>query len=398
MLIEAKEVFVIMKGEQYLLLPGPTPLPERVKRAMNQPMINHRGPEFRTIFEDVLEGVKKVYQTTANLVIYPSSGTGGLEAAVVNFISPGDKVLAISIGVFGDRFAEIAAQFGADVDKITVPWGEGVQPQLVKDKLAVDKNQEIKAVLITHNETSTGAYNDVKAVKEAMGDHPALILVDSVSGLAAVDLRMDEWGLDVVVSGSQKAFMIPPGLCFMAFNDRALEIHQQNKNTGYYWDVNTGLEYQKEGQTPFTPPVSLYFGLHEAVQMMLEEGVENILKRHQAYRELVRESIREMGLTLLTQDRSASPAVTSVIAPKSIGANPIRKYMLEEFNIVLAGGQQSLDNVIFRIGHLGYIRELDLLSVLAALEITLLHFGHPVELGKGLRKAQEIILRQHSTE
>jgi len=385
-----------MKGGQFLMIPGPTPVPDRVNQAMNRPMINHRGPEFQKMFTEVLEGVKKVYRTSANLVIYPSSGTGGLEAAVSNFISPGDRVLAVSIGVFGDRFADIAAQFGAKVEKLSVPWGKGADPEQIKKILQQDTAHQIKAVLVTHNETSTGAFNDIKGIKEAMGDHPALIMIDSVSGLAAVDLRMDEWGLDVVVSGSQKAFMIPPGLSFMAFNDKALQIHNEQAHTNYYWDVNFGLEYQKKNQTPFTPPVSLYFGLHEALKMMMEEGIDEILKRHSQYRDLIRASVREMGLELLAEDRFASPAVTSVIAPVSIGANAIRKFMLDEFNIVIAGGQQSLDNVIFRIGHLGYVRELDLLSVLAALEITLHHLGHPLEMGKGVKKAQEILLRQHT--
>lgn len=383
-----------MTGEQYLLLPGPTPIPERVLRAMDRSMINHRGPEFKQIMEEVIAEVKKIYRTSENVVIYPSSGTGGLEAAVSNFISPGDKVLAVSIGVFGDRFAEIARRFGAQVEKLDVPWGQGVDPQRIKEILDRDESKEIKALLITHNETSTGTFNDLKAVKEAMGDHPALMLVDSVSGLAAVDLRMDEWGLDVVVSGSQKAFMIPPGLSFMAFNERALEVHQRNKNNSYYWDINFGLEYLKKGQTPFTPPVSLYYGLHEALKMMSEEGIDNILARHLNYRDMVRESIKAMGLKLLAEDSCASMAVTSVIAPKNTGSNEIRKYMLDKFNIALAGGQQSLDNVIFRIGHLGYVRELDLLAVLAALEISLKKFDKSVELGSGLSKAQQFIMEK----
>lgn len=384
-----------MKGEPYLFLPGPTPVPERVARAMNRPMINHRGEEFKGILEDVIAGIKQIYRTNANLLIYPASGTGGLEAAVVNFISPGDKVLGISIGVFGDRFANIAKAFGAEVEKIEFPWGTGADPQKIKERLDQDKNHEIKAVLITQNETSTGAYNDVKSVREAMGDHPALLMVDAVSGLAAIDLRMDEWKLDVVISGSQKAFMIPPGLSFMAFSDRACQVYQTNTNAKFYWDLAEGLKYQQKGQTPFTPPISLYYGLHEALQMMAEEGLDNVIARHTAYRNLVRASVSAMGLKLLTEDRYASSAVTSVIAPPEIGANPIRKYMLDQFNIILAGGQQSLDNVVFRIGHLGYIRELDLLAVLAALEITLVHFDYPLEMGAGLKIAQKAILNMH---
>jgi aspartate aminotransferase-like enzyme len=384
-----------MKGEPYLFLPGPTPVPERVARAMNRPMINHRGEEFQGIIEEVLAGIKQIYRTNANLLIYPSSGTGGLEAAVVNFISPGDKVLGISIGVFGDRFANIAKTFGAEVEKMDFPWGTGADPQMIKERLDQDKNHEIKAILISQNETSTGAYNDVKSVREAMGNHPALLMVDAVSGLAAIDLRMDEWQLDVVISGSQKAFMIPPGLSFLAFSDKAYQVYKTNTNTRFYWDLDEGLKYQQKGQTPFTPPISLYYGLHEALRMMAEEGLDDVIARHTAYRDLVRASVSAMGLKLLAEDRYASSAVTSVIAPPEIGANPIRKYMLDQFNIILAGGQQSLDNVVFRIGHLGYIRELDLLAVLAALEITLVHFDFPLEMGAGLKIAQKAILKMH---
>lgn len=384
-----------MKNAPFLLLPGPTPIPQRVARAMDRPMINHRGAEFKAILEEVIDGVKQVCRTNEHLLIYPSSGTGGLEAAVVNFISPGDKVLAISIGVFGDRFAEIATRFGAQVDKLDFEWGTGADPQIVRTRIEKDEKREIKAILITHNETSTGAYNDIKAIKQAVGDHPALFIVDAVSGLAAAELRMDEWGLDVVVSGSQKAFMIPPGLSFMAFNSRALRVQQGNRNTKFYWDVSIGLDYLAKGQTAFTPPISLYYGLQEALRMMLEEGLENIIERHVGYRELVRSSIKEMGLKLLTEDKYASFAVTSVCAPQTIGANRIRKYMLEEFSIIVAGGQQHLDNVIFRLGHLGYVRELDLISVLAALEITLAKFGYDLPLGAGVKKAQEYLAVIH---
>ncbi len=384
-----------MKSAQYLLIPGPTPIPLQVARAMDRPMINHRGPEFKTIIEDVVAGVKKICRTQQNLLIYPASGTGGLEAAVANFIAPGDKVLAVSIGVFGDRFAEIAARFEARVEKMDFPWGSGADPNRIKDRIERDKSGEIKAVLITHNETSTGACNDIATIREAMGDHPALFMVDSVSGLAAHDLRMDEWNLDVVVSGSQKAFMIPPGLSFMAFSHKALARQQTNPNSRFYWDVTLGLQYQETGQTPFTPPISLYFGLQEALKMLAEEGLENVLTRHRNYRDMVRSSIKAMGLELFTEEAFASNAVTSICAPPTIGANAIRKYMLEEFNIILAGGQQNLDNVIFRMGHLGYVRELDLISVLAALELTLVKFKFDLQLGSGLHKAQEILLNYH---
>ncbi len=384
-----------MIGDQFLLLPGPTPLPEQVVRAMSRQMVNHRGAEFKQILTNVTEGIKKVYRTQNHVLIYPASGTGALEAAAVNFISPGDKVLAVSIGVFGDRFAKIAGEFGAQVEKIDFPWGQCADPQIIKEKIAQDKNHEIKAVLITHNETSTGVFNDIKAVREALGDHPALFMVDAVSGLAAVDLRMDEWKLDVVVSGSQKAFMIPPGLSFLAFNERALKVHEKCSNPRYYWDVTSGLKYLEKGQNPYTPAISLYYGLEEALKMMLEEGLENILTRHRNYRDMVRQAVKAMGLKLLAPDSCASCALTSVVAPEGIGANQIRQYIREDFNIVLAGGQQTLDNVIFRIGHLGYVRDLDLFAVLAALEMSLLKAGYSMELGSGVKKAQEYLFDRY---
>ncbi len=383
-----------MTGEQFLLIPGPTPIPNRVLQAMSRPMVNHRGPEFKQIILEVTAGIKEFYKTKSNLLIYPSSGTGALEASIVNFISPGDKVLAISIGVFGRRFAQIARQFGAQVEEIKVEWGKAADPQIIKDKIREDVNKEFKAVIVTHNETSTGVFNDIKLIKEAMGDHPALIMVDAVSSLAALDLCMDEWGLDVVVSGSQKAFMIPPGLSFIAFNDKALNAHKLSTSPKFYWDVTLGLEYLAKGQTPFTPAIALFFALQEALQIMQEEGLENILKRHFNYREMVRSSIKAMGLKLLAPDSNASTALTSVMSPEGIGANKIRQVMLEEFNIALAGGQEALDDKIFRIGHLGYVRQLDLLSVLAALEITLVKLGLDLELGKGVKKAQEFLYYQ----
>jgi aspartate aminotransferase-like enzyme len=381
-----------MIGDQYLLLPGPTPIPERVIRAMSQPMVNHRGPEFKQLLLEATEKIKQIYRTNQQVLIYPASGTGALEAAVVNFLSPGDKVLAVSIGVFGDRFAKIAAEFGAQVEKMDFTWGQPADPQRIKERLDQDINREIKAVLVTHNETSTGVFNDMKAIGEALGNHPALLMVDAISGLATIDLKMDQWNLDVVVSGSQKAFMIPPGLSFMAFNDKALEIHKQSKMPRYYWDISQGIKYLEKGQTPYTPAISLYYGLAESLKIMQEEGLDNIIERHRNYRDMVRMSVRAMGLQLLAKDEYASQALTAVVAPEKIGANKIRKYMLDQFNIVLAGGQQNLDNVIFRIGHLGYVRELDLLSVLAALEITLQKLGWDLELGAGLSKAQTFLL------
>lgn len=380
--------------QQFLMLPGPTPVPPSVLRSMGKPMINHRGPEFKELIEEVTEGVKKIYKTRNDVVILPAAGTGAMEAAVVNFISPGDLVLSVSIGVFGDRFAKIAQEFGAVVEKIDFSWGEAADPAVVRERIAADRNHEIKAILVTHNETSTGVVNDIKAIRSAVGDHPALFIVDAVSGLGAMNLETDEWNLDVVVSGSQKAFMIPPGLAFIAVSPRALRVAKTCSNRRYYWDINAALKYLEKGQTPYTPAISLYYGLREALKLMEQEGVEGVVARHALYRDMVRAGIRGLGLKPLANDDVASASLTAVMAPEDLGANRIRKHMLEKYNVVVAGGQQKLDNVIFRIGHLGNVRYLDLLAVLAALEMTLVELGMDVKLGQGVTKAQQILLEK----
>ncbi len=380
-----------MVGDQYLLLPGPTPIPDRVKRAMSKPMINHRGMEFRIMLEYIIEELKAIHKTKGDIAIFPASGTGGLEAAIVNFVSPGDKVLSISSGVFGDRWAEIAENFGAQVERVDFPWGQSVDPQIIKEKLIKDTNANIKAILVTQNETSTGIYNDLKSIGEAIGSHPALLMVDAISGLATIDMDMDDWNLDVVISGSQKAFMIPPGIAIMAYNKKALAAHANCSGPRFYWDLTAVRKYLEKGQTSVTPPISLYFGLEEALIMFKEEGLENIISRHRNYRDIVRCAIKALGLELMAADHCASPTVTAVFAPPDIGANKIREMMYKDFNIVLAGGQQNLDNKIFRFGHLGYVRELDLVASIAALEITLSRVGYPVNLGHSVSKALECL-------
>ncbi len=380
--------------DQYLLLPGPTPVPTSVLRSMAKPMINHRGPEFRDLIAEVTEGVKKVYKTKNDVVIFPAAGTGAMEAAVVNFISPGDKVLAISIGVFGDRFAKIAEEFGAEVDKLEFPWGQAADAEAVRERIAQDRGKLIKAVLVTHNETSTGVVNDIRAIREAVGDHPALFIVDAVSGLGAMNLETDRWNLDVVVSGSQKAFMIPPGLSFLAISPRAMKVAKNCTNRRYYWDIGSALKYLEKGQTPYTPAISLFYGLKEALSMMESEGIDNVIARHAVYRDMVRQGVKALGLKLLADDSVASSSLTAVVAPEGIGANRIRRRLQERFNVIIAGGQQKLDDIIFRIGHLGHVPFLDLLAVLAALEMVLAELGVEVELGQGVKKAQEILVQR----
>ncbi len=383
-----------MFGSEYLLIPGPTPVPERVMQAMNRPIINHRGPEFHEIMADAVKGIRKVYKTeNAKIAIYPSSGTGVLEAAVSNFVSPGDKVLVCSIGNFGQRLIEIATAFEADVMKLEYEYGTAVNPEEVKKALAADVNHEIKAVLVTHNETSTGVFNDLKAISEARGNHPAILIVDSVSGLGAVNLEMDNWKLDVVLSGSQKAFMLPPGIGIMAVSEKAYAVYEKNTNSRrYYWDLGKTMKFQEKGETPFTPPVPVYFGLRESLKMLEEEGVDNALSRHMKLRNAVRAGLTALGLKLVAPDEIASPAVTAVYTPAGIAPGEIRKIMLNDYNMVISGGQGKLTDTTIRIGHLGYVRTMDLVACMAALEMTLTRLGVQVELGAGVKAMQKVIM------
>jgi aspartate aminotransferase-like enzyme len=382
-----------MESKQYLLLPGPTPIPPEVSQALGRPMINHRGPEFKALLEELHSGLQHVFKTANSIYIYPASGTGALEAAVANFVSPGEKVLVVSIGVFGDRFAKIAKAYGADVEKLDFPMGQAADPAQLAERIKRDTDRRIKAVFVTHNETSTGVTNDLPALRQAMGDHPALFIVDSVSGLGAMPLETDDWKLDVVVAGSQKSFMIPPGLSFISVGPRAWSAAEKCTNACFYWSVKLARDYAAKGQTSFTPALPQLYALKESLQLIRNEGLEPIFARHRKLRDMVRAGVRAIGLEPLADDRVASCAVTSVKAPEGLEANALRKVLLERFNVVVAGGQQLLNNKIFRIGHLGYAGTLDMIAALAALEMSLNLCGVKVELGKGVRAAQEVAFR-----
>jgi len=380
-----------MWEKQILLLPGPTQVPPRVLKAMVTQQINHRGPDAAKLFEEVTEGTKKILQTKNDNLLLTCSGSGGMEAAVVNVLSPGEKALVASIGAFGHRFAEICRVYNVEVDLLDYPWGTAVNPDDIAHKLEADKKHQIKAVLVQHNETSTGVLNDIKAISEARGNHPALLIVDAVSGLATADLPVDEWNLDVVVWGSQKAFMVPPGLAGVCVSPRAWEAIEKSTNSRYYFDLRLAKKFYDIGQTPFTPALSVLFGMQESLRMLLEEGLENIFKRHAMYRDMVWAAAEAMNLELLASKEYASPSVTAIKAPGGLEAGEIIKALLKDFNVVIAGGQGKLKGKIFRIGHLGYVDGLDLLSGISALEITLNRLGWPIETGAGVRAAEQVI-------
>ena len=356
-----------------LRIPGPTPCPDEVLQAMTKQMINHRGPEFRDILDRVTENLKVFFQTKNDLFLLTGSGTGGMEAAVVNTLSPGDSVLSVSIGVFGDRFATIAEQYGAAGTRLTFEWSKAADPDEVGRALQADP--KIKAVLVTHNETSTGVTNDLGALSKVIKGAGKLLLVDAISSLGSINLPVDEWGCDVAVSGSQKGWMTPPGLAMVSVSQEAWQAHANAKMPRFYWDFTRAKSYLERGQTPWTPVIPIVYAIDRALQIMMKEGMSNIIARHSRIGDLTRKGVKSLGLSLFADEKYASNTVTAVNAPEGTNANDLRKILLGENEIVLGGGQQSLDGKIFRIGHLGMVTEGDIEAVISALKVALPKVG-----------------------
>ncbi|HZU68135.1 MAG TPA: alanine--glyoxylate aminotransferase family protein [Ktedonobacteraceae bacterium] len=360
---------------QNLRVPGPTPIPAAVLNAMNSPMINHRGPEFAAILRRVTQRLQYFFQTTSPLMTFPASGTGGQEAAIANLFSPGDHAIAITIGAFGNRLATIAEKFGVRVTRIEFPWGQAADPQVVAERLK--SSAPYKAVLMTHNETSTGVTNDIEAlarlVRQANPD--ALIVIDAVSSLGCIPLEMDAWDLDVVFTGSQKGWMTPPGLMMIAASPRAWEANKTATSPRFYFDWELARKNLEKWQHPTTPPVSIFYAIDVALEMMLEEGREAIFERHARTGEYVRWRAKEMGLQLLADHEYASNTVTAILSPQGIDTKALLKKLREEDQVVFAGGQGQLDGKIFRVGHLGYFEEADLAEAMDRLELRLGEMG-----------------------
>lgn len=352
-----------------LRVPGPTPCPPEVLRAMGWPMINHRGPEYKKLIYEVTDELKQVFQTRNDLYILTGSGTGGLEAAVVNMLSPGDKVLSVSIGVFGDRWASIAKIFGADVVSLNYEWGKAADPAEVAG--AIMANPDVKAVMVTHNETSTGVTNDLEAISKVVKDAGKLLLVDAISSLSSIDVPVDKWGCDIVVTGSQKGWMVPPGLSMVSISPEAWEAFEKAKMPRFYWDFDKARSYLEKGENPWTPAVSVVYALSVALKMMLNEGLENIFARQVRIGQMTRDGIKGLGLSIFADEKYASNTVTSVSIPEGVDGKKLQQLMQSEHGIVLAGGQQHLDGKIFRIGHLGLVTEDEIRELIAALEKTL---------------------------
>ena len=386
-----------ISGRQFVQLPGPTNVPERVLRAMSRPTIDHRGPEFGRLGLEVLEGIKEVFQTSGKVVIFPSSGSGAWEGALTNTLSPGDKILMFEVGQFAALWIQVAQKLGLNVDVVQTDWRHGVDPKVVEAKLSDDRNHEIKAVCVVQNETSSGVTSSVAAVRAAIdrAKHPALLLVDAISSLASIDMRHDEWGVDVTVGGSQKGLMLPPGLGFNAISDKALASSKSAKLPRSYWEWEPMLSQNVNGFFPYTPATNLLYGLKESLQMLREEGLQNVFARHQRLGEATRRAVSAWGLENVALDpKEFSNSVTAVYTPAGHSADELRKVILDRFNMPLGTGLGKLNNKVFRIGHLGDFNDLMLAGALSGVEMGLEIAGVPHRKG-GIAAALEFLTESH---
>ncbi|NLD68251.1 MAG: aminotransferase class V-fold PLP-dependent enzyme [Limnobacter sp.] len=367
-------------GRHFLQIPGPSTVPDRILRAMDYPTIDHRGPEFQNLGKSVLSGIRKIFQTESHVVIYPASGTGAWEAALTNTLSPGDLVLMVETGHFATLWKRMAERLGIVVDFVAGDWRRGVDPEIVEQRLAADPGRRYKAVCVVHNETSTGVTSRIAEVRRAIdrAGHPALLLVDSISGLASADYRHDEWGVDVTVSGSQKGLMLPPGLSFNAISAKALEASKTAKLPRAYWEWNEMIASNANGFFPSTPATNLLYGLHEAIAMLLEEGLPNVFARHRRHAAATRAAVHAWGLEVLCANPDEySPVLTGVLMPDGHNADAFRKIALEKFNLSLGQGLGKVAGKVFRIGHLGDFNDLTLMATLSGIEMTLALAGVP---------------------
>jgi alanine-glyoxylate transaminase/serine-glyoxylate transaminase/serine-pyruvate transaminase len=388
-----------MPGRHFLQIPGPTNVPDRVLRAMDRPVPDHRGPELPALVGEVLQGLKHIFQTTrGEIVLYPGSGTGAWEASLVNTLSPGDRVLAFNIGHFSHLYAECARRLGVSVDEIDLPWDNGVPPERVHDLLARDAAHSYKAVLVVHNETSTGVTSDLKAIRAAMraAGHPALLFVDVVSALGSIDVRFDEWEVDVALTGTQKGLMLPPGMAILCAGPRAIEASTRAKSPRYFFDWRPVLEESRRGYFPYTPATLMLYGLREAIRMLTEEGLPTVFARHRRLAEAVRRAVTASGLSILCRDPTLySHSLTAVVVPEGTDAEAVVGAAARHLNLALGTGLGRLKGKAFRIGHLGALNELEVLATVAGMEMACMMAGIRLSLGAGPAACQRYLMEQH---
>lgn len=369
-----------------LFTPGPTPVPQEVKLSQAGDILHHRTSQFARIFQEVCEDLKYLFQTQNDVLTFAASGTGAMEAAVANLLSPGDTVIVVKGGKFGERWDQICRAFGVNVVPIDVEWGKAVDPDRIGEDLK--RNREIKAVFTQLVETSTGVVNDINSISKIVSETSAILVVDAISGLGGEALPMDDWEVDVVVAGSQKGIMLPPGLSFVALSEKAWSMVDNSTLPKYYWDFKKTKKSLKKGQTPYTPAISLIMGLRESLRLIKKEGLEKVLERHRTLARATRGAVSSLGLQVFGDP--PCNVVTAVSLPQNIGDKEIRDKMRDEYGVVVAGGQGKLSGRIIRIAHLGWMDKLDMISVISALEMSLIDSGYQVEFGKGITAAEEV--------
>ncbi len=382
-----------MPGRHFLQLPGPSNIPDRVLRAMDYPTIDHRGPEFSELALECFNGIKQVFKTKNNVIIYPASGTGAWEAALVNCLKENDLVLMVETGHFASLWEKMANKIGIKTEILQTDWRRGVDPNLIEERLLQDKENKIKAVCIVHNETSTGSTSNIREVREVLDhlNHDALLMVDTISGLASMNYEHDNWGVDVTISGSQKGLMLPPGLSFNAISKKALSISKKSGMKRSYWDWEEQMMMNDSGYFPYTPATNLLYGLKESLKMLNEEGLENVFKRHDRLAKATRIAVQAWGLEILClEEKNYSSVLTAVIVPDEYDADELRKIILENFNMSLGNGLSKLQGKVFRIGHLGDFNDLMLLGTLNGIEMGLSISNIPFQKG-GVEKASQFL-------
>jgi aspartate aminotransferase-like enzyme len=376
--------------KRYLLAPGPTPVPPEVLLAMARPMVHHRAPEFDKLFGEVREDLKWLFQTRSDVLILASSGTGGMEGSVSSFLSPGDKAISVNGGKFGERWTKLCKAFGVQVNEIKVEWGRAVDPRVVAD--ALRKDPSVKAVYVQASETSTGVAHDVKALADIVkGYDETILVVDAITALGVLDLKTDAWGLDVVVTGSQKALMLPPGLAFASVSEKAWRLADKAKNGAFYFNFKKERENQQKSTTAYTPAVSLIIGLKEVLNILKAEGLNAIFARHATLARAMREGVHAAGLSVFPKERP-SDALTAISTPDGVDGQAVYKNLRTQYGMTAAGGQDHLKGKIFRISHMGYIDSFDVITALAAVEMVVKGLGYPIKLGSGVAKAQEVFM------
>lgn len=386
-----------MESRQYLQIPGPTNIPERILRSLSRPLINHRGPEFAALLDDCLSGLKRILRTRNDVLIFPSSGSGALESVIVNLFSPGDPILVVSQGLFSERMAVIAGRYGLAVQRVQKEWGQAARAEDILAVLERDPEQRLKAVCLPQHETTTGVSNDVAAIARALADsgHPAILVVDAVSSLACLPLETDAWGIDVAVSASQKGLMLPPGLAIVAVGPRAWQLAEVATLPRWYWDYRAVQSRLRDHQLPYTPPTSLLFGLKEALAVLQEEGLDHVWRRHALIGRAVRASVEAMGLALLAEEPARSDAVTAIHMPSGIDYEDLAGVLLDQYRVVIGEGLQQLKGRIFRIGHMGAIHKPEVFAIMGSVELALHDLGWAVELGAANR-AVSLVFSGHT--